>query len=402
MMKRLHPLRIQVRLKSDYPLFTFEQLLSTNGIRRGQTARISLKDYIEWQNFPNIMKRENFFTQRKPVTTTAKEEPFSFDNILDCEPQFSKCLAKWLLVNYKLNDYPYYDLNIVNIYTDLPQAIQICKNLMSYLKSTLSDNMFQKIKYFMVPLYKCDKIPSKLLDGIPGSVSLVQDYPVSPYFLQKKFHIEDPIQILMLNDVIKYSTHDLVRYSSDDKGWQQCFVDINENGQKSKSFDSAIDYSCELALEQMFNDRSHVSPGKELYIPTKLIEILMTIKNNIPEHRLFIVDTPQRSSPTIISLLKSLISPRPTGSSQIVQPYSDSIFSDKRSGRICFMTDFLQLQNIYNGINSSSSSCEVEDVADFVEKWISPNERSTLSSQNGNRPQLEDIKNSSLAVLHST
>ncbi|GAX70600.1 hypothetical protein SCKG_3701 [Saccharomyces cerevisiae] len=367
MMKRLHPLRIQVRLKSDYPLFTFEQLLSTNGIRRGQTARISLKDYIEWQNFPNIMKRENFFTQRKPVTTTAKEEPFSFDNILDCEPQFSKCLAKWLLVNYKLNDYPYYDLNIVNIYTDLPQAIQICKNLMSYLKSTLSDNMFQKIKYFM-----------------------------------KKFHIEDPIQILMLNDVIKYTTHDLIRYSSDDKGWQQCFVDINENGQKSKSFDSAIDYSCELALEQMFNDRSHVSPGKELYIPTKLIEILMTIKNNIPEHRLFIVDTPQRSSPTIISLLKSLISPRPTGSSQIVQPYSDSIFSDKRSGRICFMTDFLQLQNIYNGINSSSSSCEVEDVADFVEKWISPSERSTLSSQNGNRPQLEDIKNSSLAVLHST
>ena len=402
MMKRFHPLRIQVRLKSDYPLLTFEQLLSTNGIKRGQTARISLRDYIEWQNFPNIMKRENFFTQKKPVSITTKGDPFSFDNILDCDPLFSKCLAKWLLVNYKLNDYPYYDLNIVNIYTDLPQAIQICKNLMSYLKSTLSDNMFQKIKYFMIPLYKCDKVPSRLLDGIPGSVSLVQEYPVSPYLLQKNLHIEDPIQILMLNDVIKYTTHDLVRYSSDDDTWQQCFVGVNENGQKTKSFDSAIDYSCKLALEQMFSDQSHVISDKELYIPTKLIEILTTIKNNIPEHRLFIVDAPQRSNPTIMSLLKSLIGTRPTGSSKIVQPYSDSIFSDKQNGRIYFMTDFLQLQNIYNEINSSSSSCEVEEIADFVERWISPSERSTRPLSNGNKPQLEDIKNSSLAVLHST
>ncbi|CAI4034613.1 hypothetical protein SMKI_11G0590 [Saccharomyces mikatae IFO 1815] len=401
-MKKFFPIRIQVRLKSDYPLLSFEQLVSTNGIKQGQVGRISLRDYIEWQNFPYIMKRENFFTQKNPVSMGTKSDPLLFDNILDCDPLFSKCLAKWLLVNYKLNDYPYYDLNVVHIYTNLPQGIQICKNLMTYLKSTLSDNMFQKIKYFMVPLYKCDNIPPKILDGIPGSVSLVQDYPVSPNMLQKKFITEDPIHFLMLNDVIKYTTHDLVRYSSHDDTWQQCFVDINKNGEKSKIFDSSMDYSCKLALEQIFDDQSHIISDKELYIPTKLIEILMTIKNNIPQHRIFTVDTPQRSSPKIVSFLKSLFSPRSTGSSQVIQSCSDSILSDKRNERIYFMTNFLQLQNIYNEINSSSNSCEVEDMADFVEKWISPSERNRRPLSGEDKPQLKVIKNSSLAILHST
>ena len=116
-MKKFFPIRIQVRLKSDYPLLSFEQLVSTNGIKQGQVGRISLRDYIEWQNFPYIMKRENFFTQKNPVSMGTKSDPLLFDNILDCDPLFSKCLAKWLLVNYKLNDYPYYDLNVCLLYT---------------------------------------------------------------------------------------------------------------------------------------------------------------------------------------------------------------------------------------------------------------------------------------------
>ncbi|CAI1533909.1 hypothetical protein SEUBUCD646_0K00680 [Saccharomyces eubayanus] len=401
MMKRFFPLKIQTRLKCDYPLLTFEQLVSTNGIGKGQTGRISLRDYVEWQNFPNIMKRENFFTQRKQAST-GSIDPILFDNIINYDPVFSECLAKWLLVNYKLNDYPYYDLNIVNIYTDLPQGIQICKSLMTYLKSTLSENMFQRIKYFMMPLYKCDNVPLKVLDGIPGAVSLVQDYPVSPTLLKEKFLIEDPVNILMLNDVIKYTTHDLVRYSSYHNAWEQCFVDVDENGQNNKTFDSDIDYSCKLALDQMFSEQSNIVPDKEIYIPTKLIEIFTTIKNNIPEHRLFTVDTPQRSSPTLLSILKSLLNPRLTGSSQIVEPYSDSIFSDICSGRVYFMTDFLQLQKIYNDINESSRSCEVEDISDFVEKWMSPSGTDTRTLSNGKKPHLEDISNSTLATLHST
>ncbi|EJS42985.1 YKL162C [Saccharomyces arboricola H-6] len=403
MMKRFFLLRMQARQKSDYPLRTFEQLVSTNGIRKGQTGRTPLRDYIEWQNFPNIMKRENFFTQRKRMSLESKEDTFIFDNILDHGPTFSKCLAKWLLVNYKLNDYPYYDLNVVNIYTDLPQAIQLCRSLMTYLKSTLSETMFQKIKYFMIPLYRCDNIPSKLLDGIPGSVTLVQDYPISPTLLRKKFLIDDPVQILMINDVIKYTTHDLVRFSSDVNAWQQCFVEVNEKGQKNKVFDSELDYSCKLALEQTFDDQSSILSDSDLYIPTKLIEILMAIKNSIPEHRIFAVDTPQRSRPTIIALLKSLLGSRSTGSSLMIEePYSDSISSDKRSGRAYFTTDFLLLQKIYNDINISSRSCEVEDISDFVDKWISPSERGTHSLLGGEKSHLEAIKNSSLAILHST
>ena len=145
-MKRFSPLKIQARLKCDYPLLTFEQLVSTNGIGKGKTGRIPLRDYIEWRNFPNIMKRENFFTQRKQMST-GSIDPLLYDSILNYDPVFSECLAKWLLVNYKLNDYPYYDLNIVNIYTDLPQGIQICKSLMTYLKST-------SVSYTHLDVYK--------------------------------------------------------------------------------------------------------------------------------------------------------------------------------------------------------------------------------------------------------
>lgn len=78
------------------------------------------------------------------------------------------------------------------------------------------------------------------------------------------------------------------------------------------------------------------------------------------------------------------------------------MFSDTRGGRVYFMTDFLQLQKIYNDINKSSRSCEVEDISDFVEKWMSPNEIGTRPLTNREKPQLEDIRNSTLATLHST
>lgn len=133
-----------------------------------------------------------------------------------------------------------------------------------------------------------------------------------------------------------------------------------------------------------------------------MIEIFTTIKDNLPEHRLFTVDTPQRSSPTLLSILKSLINPRLTGSSQIVEPYSDQCFLILAAEGYISLTDFLQLQKIYNDINKSSRSCEVEDISDFVEKWMSPNEIGTRPLTNREKPQLEDIRNSTLATLHST
>lgn len=159
------------------------------------------------------------------------------------DPIVTQCIAKWLLVDYKLNAYPYYDLNIVNVFTDLRQAVKIAKGMMTYFQSVLSKGMFERIKYFIIPLYNDHTVTTeKLLNGIPGDVRLVENAAIFPpsgsnIDMEKPFSIEDPVYVLMLNDIIKNLSHDLVRFSNELNQWQQCYMDIHTDGTRSKRFD---------------------------------------------------------------------------------------------------------------------------------------------------------------------
>lgn len=327
------------------------------------------------------------------------------------DPILTHSIARWLLVDCKLNYYPYSDLNIMNIYTDLPQSLRIAESMMSYLKRVLSKNLFERIRYTMVPLHSHrQKISTKLTKNIPGEVQVISDAAIfasesSDFPRPQQFVIEDPVYFLMLNDILKNTSHDLARHNGDLKQWEQCYMDINESGGKSRRFDVDLDYWCESALPRALetNDPAATKQSEGFYLPTRLIQLFDLLKTFAPAHKLFAIDTPQRWNPSFLSMIRILAGYQPLRARMIIEPQKSSIWAgrhEEKSPR--FTVDFAQIQQLYTGINESAKFCEVDDMPDFVNQWLdlSSEEAGGLSRDVLNS-QLEMIDGSELATLHS-
>ncbi|CDF90741.1 ZYBA0S08-01904g1_1 [Zygosaccharomyces bailii CLIB 213] len=397
-MYRLLLRRPQVRFKSNYPLVQIEEL-RTHTLRSGETATIPMRDYYEWETMPDIMKRERFFTARNPSLASTMEDLVLYDPIV------THCIANWLLVDYKLNAYPYYDLNIVNVFTDVQQAVRIVQSMMSYFQSALSRNMFERIKYFIVPLYSDHvMVTEEQLTGIPGDVRLVENAALFPpngsnMSMDKPFSIEDPVYVLLLNDIIKNLSHDLVEYSDSIHKWSQAFMDIHADGTSTKRFDTDMDFWCSYTLKMTLGqDKNNVGQSKTgIHIPTRLVQLFEMIKLCAPEHKLFAIDIPQRWEPSLWSMIKFLLGGGPAPTSQI---------AGNNLGRKSahFISDFTQVQQIYSEVNERGKYCEIQDLSEFVDQWVDLGEVEKYSSATKDRldAQLETIQCSNLGVLHST
>lgn len=398
-----------VRFKATYPLIEIEQLRRGKSFNVGETGTLALRDYYEWLGLPSIMRHETFFTQRSRLLSQSVE---SADRLSLFDPILTHCIAKWLLVDYKLNSYPYSDLNIINIYTNLPQSLRIAKSMMLYFRETLSQDMFGRIKYIMVPLHRHrQKLSSKMTNGIPGEVQIVNDGAVflsdnSSNYNSKPFAIEDPVYFLMLDDVMKNTSHDLVKCNQDTGHWEQCFVDINQNGSRTRRFDGEMDYWCDIALKKVLEnyDTNFAAKGQELYIPTRLVELFTLLRECAPAHKLFAIDTPQRWDPSFLSMIQLLLGYRPSRASKILGPERSSLWSGHREDTgPRFAIDFSQARQLYTGINESSGICEVKDMGDFVDQWFDPRHDKVEGMTNDKiSSQLEVIAGSLLAILHSS
>lgn len=376
-----------MRSLSDYPLVQFEQLRIDHGVKLGDTATIPLRDYREWNRLPSIIRREKFFNTKMEFIGGSQSNNINFENILQYDPVLVNCLARWLLVNYKLNYYPYYDLNICSIYTDLPQSIQVAKKMMQYFKQELSPDMYDKIKFYMIPLYEHDPVYAmQSLKNISHSIHCVENFAVFSSPIEgmndpmHKFSVDDPVYILMLNDIIKNMAHDLARYSKEKGHWEQCYLDINEQGVKTRRYDTNIDYWCQTAIDYAYSD---VDPNSiadtEIYIPTRLVQLFEMIKRRVPEHKLFAIDSPRRWKPSLSRLIRVLCGHKSVSGSSLQLDNS-------------YITDFTQLKEIYEQVNESMQYCAVEDLSQFIDKW---------SDEEDDKQTLKILNQSSLAIFHN-
>lgn len=406
-MRRLAGVALQVRFKATYPLIQIEQLRKGNGINVGESGSMALRDYYEWLNLPSIMKHETFFTKRGELGDVAD----STERLTLYDPILTRSIARWLLVDYKLNCYPYSDLNIINVYTDLPQSLKIAESMMGYFKQTLSSGMFERIRYTMVPLHSHRrKLSGRLTRNIPGEVQIVSDAAIftsecGSLSHPQQFVIEDPVYFLMLNDIFKNTSHDLVRYNRDLAKWEQCYVDIDASGGRSQRFDADLDYWCESCLSKALQkyDIAAAKQSEGFYVPTRLIQLFDLLKTFAPAHKLFAIDAPQRWHPSFLSMVRILAGYQPLRASKIVEPRKSSLWHGRREDRgPRFTVDFTQIQQLYTGINESAKFCEVDDVPEFVNRWLDlGSEQSERWPQDVLDSQLEMIGTSELAILHS-
>lgn len=397
-----------VRFKGTYPLIQIEQLRKGNGVGTGESCTLALRDYYEWLSLPNIMRHETFFTNRGKLLNGPLNNT---ERLTLYDPILTHSIARWLLVDYKLNHYPYSDLNIISIYTDLPQSLKIADSMMSYFRRVLADNMFERIRYTMVPLYSHrQKLSSKMTRNIPGEVQIISDAAIftsesSDFPLPQQFVIEDPVYFLMLNDVLKNTSHDLVRYNKGLDAWEQCYMDIDAAGGKSRRFDADLDYWCETSLTRALQkyDLAAAKQSEGFYVPTRLIQLFDLLKTFAPAHKLFAIDTPQRWNPSFLSMIRLLAGYQPLRASKIVESQRSSIWSGRHED--CgprFTVDFTQIQQLYTSINDSAKFCQVDDLPEFVNQWLDVGSQETKQwSKDVLDSQLEMIDGSELAILHS-
>ncbi|SMN22275.1 similar to Saccharomyces cerevisiae YKL162C Putative protein of unknown function [Maudiozyma saulgeensis] len=415
-------------------LQTLTYRLNSGQSRWQHTDSMAFRDRIELHNRKYIMKRHNFFSKQDSISNG---HGIPHENLLTYDPILTQCIARWLWLNYKITDYPYYDLNIFNIFTNLPQSIYFMKQIMQYFHEILPFESFDKINYYLFPLYKCNHINKKsLLDNIPGNVHIMEDTTLFPinnntnYIEQSNnMYINDPVQILMFNDILGKLSHDMIRYNPKKQSLEQCYIEKNGNIE-TKRYESQLDYWCELTLKQLYNngyDNIRKNQMNGVYIPTQFIQLLEQLKFNAPDHRLFIIDSPKVVANPIIQRLKNIFKRGQNFKSNDTMEWANkantndpNISLDRMQSYISFNPDFQQLETILNRVEGNDTRhgflqpCEIETLGNFCDKWVDGKiKKPSLSSNHEEEHsiprevldklslQLSIANKSSLNILHS-
>lgn len=399
---------------------------------------VPLRDLIELQNRPSIIRRHDFFSQHGRTQSYGKSH--TEERLLDYDPILTQCIARWLWLHYKITDYPYYDLNIFNVFTDLPQSVYFMRKIMQYFHQVLPAESFTRINYYLIPLYRCSKTDKEhLLRDIPGNVHLIEETtlfplnkPLGPNYRDgSEIFIHDPVRVLMFNDIFPKLAQDLVRYDAQNGKWEQCYGGSEAGTPLSLQFSSDLDYWCDHTLKSLYGSESGVlnPDGREtnangVYIPTQFVQLLEQLKVNAPDYRLFAIDTPKHHHPgTFASRIRRFFTggrecesqPAYTDPRNIAAVLSAASQAPGASPtKIRFRPNFDQLQTITNHINDSDTHgvfppCQTETLGAFCDKWVDVKVKQRTDRTNALpqefldrlQLQLELARRSPLAIMHT-
>ena len=326
---------------------------------------------------------------------------------MDYDPILTQCIANWLWTSYKINDHPYFDLHIVNIFSDLSQAIHLCKSIMEYYKLRLPGDKFSLVHFHLVPLYPLSlpvisqSMKTDLMRDVPGDgVELVLDSSVFPLDkVSGDFSTDDPVYILMMNDVMKVLSQDMVRFNPQSCQWEQCYVDGDseaKTGTLGISFKSSMESWCNRTLSVI--KESERPLGGSFYIPTQLVQLFDAINMYIPNHHLLLIDSPVSQQSRLLRKLKSLLGYDNLRTAEAIETPEG----------IRFKNDFTFIQSVLNSLNQSPRRYEVVSLGELVDVWTGARVKrgggttglpASFTKKLGY--QLRLISDSSLKVLYS-
>ncbi|CCE62177.1 hypothetical protein TPHA_0C00200 [Tetrapisispora phaffii CBS 4417] len=398
---------------------------SANSLRTySSKSIIPLRDHYESLNAKNLKSNLNFYSyDPKKVKYDSNfftnqygnENLHLFENLNSFNPTLINAIARYFIINYKLNYYPYYDLNLINVYTDLEQSLHLITNLIEFYRRILSPDMFTKIKIYLLPLHQYDKgniktletllrikktLPKNIvvLDGLPIFADNKDGDAINPA-IQELIIENDPIYILLFNDIIKYLAHDTVTYSKSEGKWKQLYVDVDSLKTKDEKifFEGEVDYWCEQAIQYYFaGNVKNATPNQIYNIPTRLIQLFKLINRNFPEHKFFAIDNPVRIKKSFLEIVRDFIIP--FGKQHTA--YNGSRLFVNNEKTISYNNNFQVLQRIYNKINEPTQFITVEELSVFIDQY------SNVKEDGQNYKELEKIitfmRCSTLATLYSS
>ena len=302
-------------------------------------------------------------------------------------------MARYMVTNYKLSLYPYYDLliyemgagngtlmlNILDyIRIEHPEVYQRTKFRIIEISSSLASLQAEQLKQSAYSRGHLDKV-----EIINKSIFDWDTYVSSPCFF-------------LALEVFDNFAHDAIRYDIVTKEPLQTNVLIDGQGEYYEFFDRPLDPVAsrylkirDIAARSDFphplshgrtSGRALLTPsGAELsapeYIPTRLMEFFSVLHSYFPAHRLLCSDFHGLAA-TVEGVNAPLVQTRfrrrtvAASTPLVLQGFFD----------VLFPTDFGVAEDVYRAITGKLT--RVSRHADFLERWAEPEETTVRSGEN--------------------
>jgi hypothetical protein len=337
------------------------------------------------------------------------------------QPFYGEAVARYLLVNYKLNLYPYVDLVIYEIGGGNGTLMM---NILDYIKKNDPD-VYSRTQYRIIeitkPLSEKQKLKSLKLKlaskgHSPDSVKII-----NKSILDWDEHVPEPCFVIGM-EVLDNLSHDVVKYDIHTGECHQGYVLIDSKGDFHQFFTPELDEWTKLYLElrgdehlkssalkkllkgeqcHPLNDipvlpklKNYLSPFKNSltgseFIPSSLLKFYSTLNTFFPEHQLLLSDfdsLPDTSNGFNAPVVQTMIdSKMATASTYMVQQgYFD----------IMFATDFTMARDVY--VQMTGKLVEKTKHEEFLRLW---GDFDATRTKNGENLMLELYQNA--AFLHS-
>ncbi|SCV06155.1 LANO_0H23310g1_1 [Lachancea nothofagi CBS 11611] len=345
------------------------------------------RDYMEWASIRELGNR-NFFAPRSRAQRQLLPSISQYEEIL------AHCMARWLLVDYKLNSFPYFDLNIVTVYTDLHQSLRMSRSILNYYAKTVPEDLYQRVNCYLLPLHN-NNVQENMKVSVPDSkITVLQDGILST---SPSFFIEDPVYVIMANDVLRHLSQDYVRRV--DSTWEQRYLDFYEQGTRHQRFSKTLDYWCNVTLDTLASELD-ASGLQETYIPTRLVQLFYLLQHCAPEHKLLAFDAAQGSeSLSVMRQVHSWFSPQKE-TFRASQPYGpqDPLNSDEATS---FVSNFTELRKIYAAVGNGAKVCQSKSLDDFARDWSDIEETECILGVSDLGTRTQWMRDASIGVLHA-
>ncbi|KAL2870054.1 amidase signature domain-containing protein [Aspergillus lucknowensis] len=321
-------------------------------------------------------------------------------------PYYGETIARYLVSNYKLTQYPYHDLIIYEMGAG-NGTLMI--NILDFIRDT-DYEVYQRTKFRIIEISPAlaGLQMKNLTDSLNAAGHLDHVEIINKSIFEWDTYVHSPCFFVAL-EVIDNFAHDTIRYDTKTELPQQGGVLIDADGEFHEYYSPQLDpvASRFLRVRQAAARRDFPSPlGPRLtrqvrgalpfqkpftipeYIPTRLMQFFGILDTYFPGHRLLASDfsslpdaVPGINAPVVQTRYKRRTVPVST-------PFVHQGYFD-----IFFPTDFNVVEDIYRAVTGKLT--QVVSHEDFMRRWAYIEDTETRSGEN---PLLTWYKNASMLI----
>ncbi|KAL5336708.1 S-adenosyl-L-methionine-dependent methyltransferase [Aspergillus crustosus] len=430
-----YPKDITAELKT-YPLVTAKELRSRT--TRPRQVKMLTREFID-----DSLYNPHYGYFSKHATIFSPGEPFDFNNIEDgpafhqllgerytefedlldehnpdearqlwhtptelFRPYYGETIARYLVSNYKLTQYPYHDLIIYEMGAG-NGTLMI--NILDFIRDT-DYEVYQRTKFRIIEISPAlaGLQMKNLKDSINAAGHMDHVEIINKSIFEWNTYVHSPCFFLAL-EVFDNFAHDAIRYDSKTEVPQQGGLLIDAEGEFHEFYAEELDplASRFLRVRQAAARREFPSAlGPRLtrsvrgalpfqkpytlpeYIPTRLMQFFEILDTYFPGHRLLASDfsslpdaVPGINAPVVQTRYKRRTVPVST-------PFVHQGYFD-----IFFPTDFNVIEDVYRAVTGKLT--QVASHEDFIRRWAYVEDTETRSGEN---PLLTWYKNASMLI----